>query len=139
MTTEMRRCIGSKTYGIEPHEAPVEDFPKQPSQKPDGLGRMCRPHWNTYTASLARDRKARLAAEGGEPAAAKPAARKPRPKAPMMAHIGQKPEAAAAPRKERAAKRQTAAVGTEVRPGVFKVGEGEYVYNDPLRQEGSEG
>ncbi len=35
--TEMRRCIGSKTFGIEPHEAPVTDFPTQPSQK-DGLG-----------------------------------------------------------------------------------------------------
>ncbi len=59
--TELRKCIGSAKYSIEPHEAPVEDFPKQPSQK-DGLGRMCRTHWNQYTAALSRDRKARLAA-----------------------------------------------------------------------------
>jgi hypothetical protein len=40
---EMRRCIGSARFGIEPHDAPIEDFPKQPSQK-DGLGRMCKVH-----------------------------------------------------------------------------------------------
>jgi hypothetical protein len=57
-----RRCIGSKRFGIEAHEAPVEDFPAQPSQK-DGLGRMCKTHWNAYTAGLARDAKARKAAE----------------------------------------------------------------------------
>jgi hypothetical protein len=61
-TTTLRRCIGSKRFGIEAHDAPVEDFPKQPSQK-DGLGRMCRTHWNQYTAGLARDAKARKAAE----------------------------------------------------------------------------
>jgi len=66
-TTTLRRCIGSKRFGIEAHEAPVEDFPKQPSQK-DGLGRMCKAHWNAYTASLARDAKARKAAEGGDTA-----------------------------------------------------------------------
>jgi hypothetical protein len=48
---ELRKCIGSTRFGIEAHEAPVEDFPKQPSQK-DGLGRMCRPHWNQYTTAL---------------------------------------------------------------------------------------
>jgi len=52
----------------KPHESPVEDFPKQPSQK-DGLGRMCKIHWNQYTAGLARDAKARKAAtEEGEAA-----------------------------------------------------------------------
>jgi hypothetical protein len=61
-TTTLRRCIGSKRFGIEAHEAPVGDFPKQPSQK-DGLGRMCKVHWNEYTAGLARDAKARKAAE----------------------------------------------------------------------------
>jgi len=60
---EMRRCIGSAKYGIEAHDAPIDDFPKQPSQK-DGLGRMCRPHWNQYTAGLARDRKARQGGRG---------------------------------------------------------------------------
>ena len=59
---ELRRCIGSAKFGIEPHETSVEDFPRQPSQK-DGLGRMCKTHWNQYTASLARDAKARKAAE----------------------------------------------------------------------------
>jgi hypothetical protein len=59
-----RRCIGSKRYGIEAHEAPVEDFPRQPSQR-DGLGRMCKVHWNAYTAGLARDAKTRKALEGG--------------------------------------------------------------------------
>jgi hypothetical protein len=62
---ELRTCIGSTRFGIEAHEAPVEDFPIQPSQK-DGLGRMCRPHWNQYTAGLARDRKARKEASAGE-------------------------------------------------------------------------
>jgi len=61
--TTTRRCIGSGRFGIEPHDAPVEDFPRQPSQK-DGLGRMCKTHWNRYTAGLARDAKARKAAEG---------------------------------------------------------------------------
>jgi len=66
-TTDMadvRRCIGSARFGIEPHDAPIEDFPSQPSQK-DGLGRMCKPHWNAYTAGLARDAKARKAAAEG--------------------------------------------------------------------------
>src|ERR687898_444471 len=58
---DIRKCIGSTRFGIEPHEAPVEDFPAQPSQK-DGLGRMCKTHWNQYTAGLARDAKARKAA-----------------------------------------------------------------------------
>jgi hypothetical protein len=58
----LRNCIGSARFEIEPHDAPVDDFPKQPSQK-DGLGRMCKTHWNEYTAGLARDAKARKAAE----------------------------------------------------------------------------
>lgn len=36
-STEMRRCKGSARFGIEPHEAAVSQFPKQPSRK-DGLG-----------------------------------------------------------------------------------------------------
>ncbi len=94
---KMRRCIGSAKFGIEAHEAPPADFPVQPSQK-DGLGRMCKPHWNQYTSAL---RKAALArkAEGAEtPAAAKAAttkpARKRRSKTDQpMAHIGRKPKA----------------------------------------------
>jgi hypothetical protein len=62
--TTLRRCIGSARFGIEAHDAPVGDFPAQPSQK-DGLGRMCKEHWNQYTAGLARDAKARKAAEAG--------------------------------------------------------------------------
>jgi hypothetical protein len=68
-TTTLRRCIGSARFGIEAHDAPAEDFPRQPSQK-DGLGRMCRPHWNAYTAGLARDAKARKAAAGSDAAPA---------------------------------------------------------------------
>jgi hypothetical protein len=64
---ELRRCIGSARFGIEAHDAPIEDFPKQPSRK-DGLGRMCKTHWNQYTAGLARDAKARKAAADGEAA-----------------------------------------------------------------------
>ena len=63
-TPTTRRCIGSTRFGIEAHDAPVGDFPVQASQK-DGLGRMCRTHWNEYTAGLARDAKARKAAEAG--------------------------------------------------------------------------
>ncbi len=66
----LRKCIGSTRFGIEAHDAPVEDFPVQPSQR-DGLGRMCKTHWNQYTASLARDAKARKA--GGGAATAMPA------------------------------------------------------------------
>ena len=66
---DLRKCIGSARFGIEPHEAPIEDFPSQPSQK-DGLGRMCKAHWNQYTAGLARDAKARQAAEGLAPSEA---------------------------------------------------------------------
>ena len=65
---DLRRCIGSAKFGIEAHDAPPEDFPVQPSQR-DGLGRMCRNHWNQYTAGLGREAKARKAA-GGAPAAA---------------------------------------------------------------------
>ena len=33
MTTPIpRRCVGSTSFGIEPHEAPTSDFPAQPSQ-----------------------------------------------------------------------------------------------------------
>lgn len=76
---ELRRCLGSAKFGIEAHEAPVDDFPKQASQK-DGLGRMCRPHWNQYTTALRKAALARktaeAAAEGAqtESAAAEPAA-----------------------------------------------------------------
>ena len=61
---DMRKCIGSAKFGIEAHEAPVIDFPAQPSQK-DGLGRMCKPHWKQYTAALRKAALARKAADDG--------------------------------------------------------------------------
>jgi hypothetical protein len=61
---DMRKCIGSAKFGIEAHEAPVGDFPAQPSQK-DGLGRMCKPHWNQYTKALRKAALARKAGDGG--------------------------------------------------------------------------
>ena len=61
---DTRRCIGSAKFGIEAHDAPVEDFPTQPSQK-DGLGRMCKAHWNQYTSALRKAALARKAAETG--------------------------------------------------------------------------
>jgi hypothetical protein len=61
--TDMRKCIGSAKFGIEAHEAPVGDFPVQPSQK-DGLGRMCKPHWTEYTRALRKAALARKAAGG---------------------------------------------------------------------------
>jgi hypothetical protein len=60
MTTTLRRCVGSERFGIEPHEAPADDLPKQPSQK-DGLGRMCIEHWRMYTAGLRKDALAKKA------------------------------------------------------------------------------
>jgi hypothetical protein len=69
---DMRKCIGSAKFGIEGHEAPVGDFPAQPSQK-DGLGRMCKLHWSQYTSAL---RKAALARKATEvaPTESEPAA-----------------------------------------------------------------
>ena len=56
-TTELRRCTGSARFGIEPHEAPISEFPKQPSRK-DGLGTMCTEHWRAYVKGLREARKA---------------------------------------------------------------------------------
>ena len=61
---DMHKCIGSAKFGIEAHEAPVDDFPAQPSQK-DGLGRMCKPHWKQYTSALRKAALARKTTEGG--------------------------------------------------------------------------
>ena len=69
MDVQLRRCIGSTRFGIEAHDAPVSDFPTQPSQK-DGLGRMCRSHWTHYTGGL---RKAALAKKAAQAAATEPA------------------------------------------------------------------
>ena len=87
---DLRKCIGSTRFGIEAHDAPVEDFPVQPSQK-DGLGRMCKTRWNQYTTAL---RKAAAAAKpaDGEPEAEAPKTQvaKARRKAPEpIAEIGE--------------------------------------------------
>jgi hypothetical protein len=63
---ELRRCTGSARFGIEPHDAPIAEFPKQPSRK-DGLGTMCTEHWRAYVKGL---REARKAAEADEATAA---------------------------------------------------------------------
>ena len=86
---DVRRCIGSAKFGIEAHEAPVTDFPAQPSQK-DGLGRMCRTHWNQYTTAL---RKAALVRKAYAPAQAKAErpARRPRQTAKKPEPIQTKP------------------------------------------------
>ena len=65
---DLRKCSGSAKFGIEAHEAPEADFPVQPSQK-DGLGRMCKVHWNAYTNAL---RKASMARKAAEAAPAEP-------------------------------------------------------------------
>ena len=63
-TTHLRRCTGSARFGIEPHEAPVSEFPKQPSRK-DGLGAMCTEHWRAYVKGLREARRAAKAADEG--------------------------------------------------------------------------
>ena len=100
-TTTLRKCIGSARFGIEPHEAPVEDFPRQPSQK-DGLGRMCREHWNQYTAGLARDAKARKA--GAEATAEVSASSEP--PAPEAVASADEPTKIAEPKPARSRKRR---------------------------------
>jgi hypothetical protein len=87
--SDLRRCIGSTKFGIEAHDAPVTDFPVQPSQK-DGLGRMCKPHWNQYTTALRKAALARKAAEAQvapppEVAEAKPAVSASKRRAPKPA------------------------------------------------------
>jgi hypothetical protein len=67
---DLRRCIGSAKFGIEAHEAPVEDFPLHSSQK-DGLGRMCKPHWHQYTQALGKAALARSDAAAAKARATK--------------------------------------------------------------------
>ena len=62
-TTELRTCKGSARFGIEPHEAPIDEFPKQPSRK-DGLGNMCTEHWQTYVKGLREARRVAEAVSG---------------------------------------------------------------------------
>jgi hypothetical protein len=55
-TTELRLCTGSARLGMEPHEAPVSEFPKQPSRK-DGLGVMCTERWRASVKGLREARR----------------------------------------------------------------------------------
>jgi hypothetical protein len=86
---DLRKCIGSAKFGIEAHEAPVADFPVQPSQR-DGLGRMCKAHWRAYTNAL---RNAALVRKAYAPAQAKAErpARRPRQAAKKPEPIQTKP------------------------------------------------
>jgi hypothetical protein len=92
-TSGMRRCIGSTTFGIEAHEAPVEDFPVQVSAK-DGLGRMCRSHWTAYTRALRKASLAKKAAEADAVAGPEPVV-EPEPPAP---HRSRRAKAAPEPK-----------------------------------------
>jgi hypothetical protein len=65
-TTQVRTCKGSARFGIEPHEAPTAEFPKQPSRK-DGLGTMCTEHWRAYVKGLREARKVAKTVEAGAP------------------------------------------------------------------------
>src|SRR5688500_11211016 len=91
-TTKTRRCIGSTRFGIEPREAPVKAFPKQPSQ-PDGLGRMCAEHWKAYVKGLAADRKAKAAIGGTATTTIEPEAttKRERRRTPMANKAAPKP------------------------------------------------
>ena len=73
-TTELRRCTGSARFGIEPHEAPVSDFPKQPSPARTAWAR-CAPSTGGPTSRALRE--ARKAAQADE--ARPPADRRPTP------------------------------------------------------------
>jgi hypothetical protein len=64
--TDLRKCVGSVRFEIEAHDAPEADFPVQPSQK-DGLGRMCKVHWNQYTAALRKAAASATSEPGAEP------------------------------------------------------------------------
>jgi hypothetical protein len=95
---ELRKCIGSAKFGIEAHEAPVEDFPAQPSQR-DGLGRMCKPHWNQYTTALrkaAAAAKAEAATPVGDATTSAPAEARPPPKQKVSEPVADEPGPATA-------------------------------------------
>ena len=94
MNVQLRRCIGSTRFGIEAHDVPATEFPAQPSAK-GGFGRMCKVHWNQYTAALARDRKARLAADRPKKAPTKLATRAEATKPAKRAREARAPKATA--------------------------------------------
>jgi hypothetical protein len=108
---DMRRCIGSAKFGIEAHEAPVHDFPVQPSQK-DGLGRMCKTHWNQYTTALRKAALERKAANA--PAAPTPEVADEKPV------VGAKKGRASTPKTTKARSAEAVVEGT---PDAAPVGE----------------
>ncbi len=95
----LRRCIGSTTFGIAAHEAPVDEFPVQASAK-DGLGRMCKPHWRQYTNALRKAAVSRKAAESPTEAVTDDEVKEPEPIAEATSVAETEPEAPA-PRKGR--------------------------------------
>jgi hypothetical protein len=96
---DLRKCIGSAKFGIEAHEAPPEEFPAQPSQT-DGLGRMCKPHWNQYTKALRKAALARKAVDGGLATDIAPTESDPAAVASPKAVGGRKAKKAGAPKPE---------------------------------------
>ena len=106
--SDKRRCIGSTTFGIEAHDAPITDFPTQPSQK-DGLGRMCKPHWTEYTRAL------RMAANASKTATARKEAAEPTVQSQAAARVATKRAARVgkAAAKARTPKQMLDALGTE--------------------------
>ena len=90
-TTSLRRCVGSAKFGIAAHEAPVEEFPAQRSQK-DGLGRMCKTYWSQYTRAV------RTGSLEAKAAAATPARTVPTNGAKPPTKVKAKAALAAAPR-----------------------------------------
>lgn len=113
--TTMRRCIGSKTHGIDAHEAPASAFPAQPSQR-DGLGRMCRTHWNQYTSALRRASLARRAAAAGTVAIEVAAPQASAPRATRRNKGQPEPIRVAPPRKRREPRPPMAHIGTGAEP-----------------------
>jgi hypothetical protein len=95
----MRKCIGSVKFGIEAHEVLVGDFPAQPSQK-DGLGRMCKPHWNQYTKELRKAALGRKAGDGGVAAEEAATESAPAAVATIKAVAGRKTKEARTPKPE---------------------------------------
>jgi len=106
----LRRCIGSTTFGIGPHGAPVNDFPVQPGQK-DGLGRMCKPHWTQYARALRRAAVARKATEATTEVAEAP---DPAPEVPEAVPDAPVEPEAPAPRQRRRRKQAGAEPELEV-------------------------
>jgi hypothetical protein len=100
-TTTLNRCVGSARFDIEAHEAPISEFPAQPSQ-PDGRGRMCQVHWKQYTAGLRKDALEREAAE-----------RPPAPETPARGAAGKAEKASPRAKADRQSKRSPTAQEVE--------------------------